>query len=384
METATRGPSPESATADKSSSAAVAPVAAASSLQKPQDTILSEVKNANTPAARRELAERMLKEARNKPPEAPPQETPAGEQPPAEPEATPESTEATSPETTETPETEATPETQLETEPTDDGNTPTIPTAKQLRVTLPENDKVGRLASSFLRRNRDWTMEQAMDAARNQLGIKPAEAKPETEPAKTTSDLPQDVAGVDAALDALETEIIKANDELRFTDAAKMANKSRLLERHRMKLELDGEKQQVRAAADYDQGFRSSEAKAAELYDFASKPDSAGAKRMLEIEAELQDLDDPLHYSPDKPLKIAQMVAAELNIAPRRKGTPAAPAKPAVPAVPPAKKNVLPTGASRTAPTTATPANTMNQEIAAAKTLGELRAVKKKYGFPES
>lgn len=166
-----------------------------------------------------------------------------------------------------------------------------------------------------------------------------------------------------------------------------MQSKLRVLERHRNKLELDGEKQQTQAIAEYNADFSKSEAQASELYDFAGKPESEGGKRMSEIEADMLATGDPLYFAADKPLRIAQMVAREMNIAPKRKGAAPAPAKPAAPAAvatPVKPKSVLPGGSSRTVPATTTPANTMAQEISAAKTIAELRAVKKKYGFPDS
>lgn len=253
---------------------------------------------------------------------------------------------------------------------------------KRLRVRLPEGDKVGRLAAALLQRNKDMSMEEAMAKARDQLGVKSPDA-PTTaaEPAKPKSDLPSTIEAVDAAIENAEAEHTKALIELRFEDAAKINSGLRRLDRHRGQLEKDGERQQVEQATAYETGFISSEAKANELYEFAGQPDSAGGKRMLEIEADLKANGDPLYNSPDKPLKIAQMVAAELNIAPRRKGA-IAPAKAAAPITPAApKKQVLPGGSSRTtvAPVNQKPA--IDAEIAAVTNIHELRKVQRKFGI---
>jgi hypothetical protein len=80
-----------------------------------------------------------------------------------------------------------------------------------------------------------------------------------------------------------------------------------------------GPQEDQRAIDEYNRRFTASEAKATELYAFASRADSEGGKRMLEIEAELKAKNDPLYFSPDKPLIIARMVAREMRIAPRTK-----------------------------------------------------------------
>ncbi len=191
------------------------------------------------------------------------------------------------------------------------------------------------------------------------------------------------------AVDSLEEQILATREKeligLNFEEVAKLDVRLRKLDRHRANLEKDAAKQESEAITSYASGFAASESKASELYDFASKPDSAGGKRMLEIENDLKENDDPLYNDPNKPLRIAQMVAAELGIAPRKKGapTPAPAAKPAAPVAPVAKKGVVPSGASRTTvPVTTKPA--IDAEILAAKNPYELRKVKEKYGIPVS
>jgi hypothetical protein len=90
---------------------------------------------------------------------------------------------------------------------------------------------------------------------------------------------------------------------------------------------------------------------------------------MVEIEAELLANDDPLYYSPDKPLKIAQMVAAEKNIAPRKKGAPTTPVKPAP--APAAKKQILPNGS--TVPPATSPNGEAAKRFEGIKSINDLR-----------
>ena len=101
---------------------------------------------------------------------------------------------------------------------------------------------------------------------------------------------------------------------------------------------------------------------------------------MIEIEGALEETGDPLFDDPNKPLRIAQMVANEMHIAPRKKGAAPAPA-PAAPAAPAQKKGILPAGGSRTVPATNTkPADVV--EVSKITTQAELRAFNKKHGLP--
>ncbi len=263
-----------------------------------------------------------------------------------------------------------------ETEDDDDGGEdPIEPIAgAKTRLRLPENDKVGRMAASIMKRNRDLSMEEAIDRARNQLGIKPPTVAAPAPDAPPKSDLPATVDAVDAEQDRLFAERKKAYTELRFEDVNDIDLSLRKLDRHRLNLEREATTQQTRQAQEYDTSFTRNEQRAAELYEFASNPDSPGGKRMLEIDAALQENNDPLYSSPDKPLRIAQMVAAELKIAPRKKGQ-AAPAKPAAPApvAPAQKKQVLPGGGSSTIPPASNPTTAVAEQAANVKTVHQLR-----------
>lgn len=237
----------------------------------------------------------------------------------------------------------------------DEGDGPIQPsTAKKLRLRLPEADKLGRLTVAILQRNRDLTLDEANAMARKQLGMTPSVDVPNGTTPPATPELPQTVEEVDKTLEALVADMEKAQVELRFEDAVKAQRQIRRLDLHRFGLERQAERKQAEAVASYEKGFSESEAKAAELYAFANDPESPAGKRMAEIEESMKEMGDPLYFSPEKPLKIAQMVAAEFNIAPRKKGAAAAPVKPAAPpATPPAitkPKQMLPTGGSRTVP----------------------------------
>lgn len=264
------------------------------------------------------------------------------------------------------------------------GDGPVTPISKnKIHLRIKDGDEVGRLQMAYMKRNRDMTAEEAMTAAKRQLGVKP-EVTPPPDAAKAPDPnaLPDTIEGVDSAIDQVEAKRQKAYDELNFAEMAKIDAQLRRLERQRLSVERNSEREQSARITQYNEGFGKSEAKAVELYEFAGQPDSPAGRRMVEIEAALRENQDPLYFSPDKPLRVAQMVASEMKIAPRGKGKPAAPVKAAQPAPKPAPKQMLPGGNSGTAPKlTSQPA-----EVAAIRKIGshnELRAYRKSIGLPE-
>jgi len=276
-----------------------------------------------------------------------------------------------------------------------DNDLPVTPlTAKRAHLRLPpESDQVGRLALGYLRRNRDWSLEQAIEAAQKQLGVeKPASADEpasKSEPgtaAKPTSGFPETVEATDAEIERLEDEKAKATTDLRFEDSAKLERQLRKLDRHRLDLVRQFEKvaieQQAAREARYNVEFDKSASRAGELYDFAADPASEGGKRMLEIEETLRQTGDPLFNSPNKPLVIAQMVARELRIAPKTKAAvkPAAKTAPAAPTAKP--KSVIAEGGATTTPATKDSQGKFAESVNSVHTLGDLKKLAAGLGIP--
>ncbi len=263
---------------------------------------------------------------------------------------------------------------------------PLITSAKTIRLSPAQDDKVGRLATTLMKRNRDWKMEQAIEAAKERLGIAPTPpAAAPNAPNPNEPELPKSVDEVNATLKRLKAERLQHNIGLRFEEAGAIEEQIEQLMEHRSTLQANAARAETEKASAYGTAWAAADAKAVTLYPFASDPNSAGAKRMLEIDADLKANGDPLYNSPDKPLKLAQMAAAELNIAPARKGTTPAPKPPAgaAPAVIAPKRQVLPGGGSHTTPA---PANTKPADVARVegiKTLSDLRAERKRLGLPE-
>ncbi len=374
-------------------SAETAPAADSRSLQQPSQDLASRIKGAKTPAevraimseatpAMKQTLQTKPKDFTGKEVEAPP--APTTETAPETTEETPVETEAETIEATSTEETPATTTEEVETQEEDGGDGPVSPiSAKNIRLNLAQEDKVGRLAISFMKRNRDMPMEEAVARARTQLGIKSPQEQAAA-PATPESTLPKTVDDTVAAIAQLRADRKKLSGELRIDEAADLSDKIEDLIQHRANLERQSERQETEQATAYERQFDASEARAVELYPFAADPESAGAKRMREIEADLQSNDDPLYGSPDKPLRIAQMVAAELKIAPKRKGVPAAPAQAAAPAngVPVQKKQVIPSGGSRTTPPAVNTPPAIDAKIRATpNTLAGLRQLSKGLGM---
>lgn len=365
---------------------AAQPATSSSTVQSDFDSRVQNVKSlTDIRNLRKELASAPKPPAATPPATQPAVQEPAAaeETPAAAPEATtPETSEATpDPAASETERPAATPEPEAtEPEDTDEGEGPVSPvTGKRIHLRVNDADEVGKLALAFQKRNRDWSLKQAIEAAEKQLGISP-QTQPETNPEKPTGpQMPTTVQETDSVVTQKLAEYKKAMSEVRFEDAADLQTEIMRLNMHRSNLERSAEKEQQATADKYDADFSASEAKATEMYPFVADPASPGLKRIQEIDAALKASGDPLYFSPNKPLKLAQMAAAELNIAPKSKN--ATPAKPAAaPATPVPKKGVVPSGSSRTVPPPPKPL--VDPVVSGIKSLADLRKAKKAYGLP--
>lgn len=364
------------------------PVAAqpATSSSTVQSDFNSRVQSASSLAEIRKLRSELPKKVAAPPPPAPVPASPAPAAAEETPAATPEATttepsEATpEPVASDQPEQAATPEQpDAETEDTDEGEGPVSPvTGKRIHLRVNDADEVGKLALAFQKRNRDWSLKQAIEAAEKQLGIAPQQTEKPAETAPSGPQMPKTVQETDTVVAQKLADYKKAMAEVRFEDAADLQVELMKLNLHRSSLERSVEREQQQAAAKYDADFTASEAKAVDLYPFAADAASPGYKRIQEIYATLKATEDPLIHSPNMPLKLAQMVAAELNIAPKSKN--ATPAKPAAaPATPAPKKGVVPSGSSRTTPPPPKPA--IDPAISGIKTLADLRKAKLSVGL---
>lgn len=149
--------------------------------------------------------------------------------------------------------------------------------------------------------------------------------------------LSKSIDSIDAQIAALDAEDEKASTVEFDTAKSYQARKQiEALKRQRDKIQRDATQldresaqQQVVARQNYEATFAKSTAKALELYEFTSKPDSPEMKYLNELDAEMKANGDPLYFDADKPRILTQMTARKFNLPPRFKSS-AVPAKPSV------------------------------------------------------
>lgn len=248
---------------------------------------------------------------------------------------------------------------------TEDGKKP-----PQFRVRPKEGDKLGELTLRLIRRNPDMQMEDAVAQARAELGLSSQDRDPST-PATPVAQTPDNAPALN--LEQLEAERAdlkrQRREAMRALDYDAMAAAEERIDALEETLIPAAREAQARSVVAENTAFQRSAAQAAELYPDASNPDSELHKRMVEIEQDLMAASDPLVNQTDKPLRIAQMAAKELSIAPKRKG----PAQPPAAAPAPAQQQPRPVArVSMTAPlaapgarTTTPPVPAVEQQIAA-------------------
>lgn len=197
--------------------------------------------------------------------------------------------------------------------------------------------------------------EEALAIARKELaGTAANGSAADTATAASANEpaLPKSLADVDAQIEALnETRWKAMEEEFDTAKAAKAEREIHKLQKDREALSRQHSQQQEAAAREYKAKFDVSTAKAHELYEFTSKPDSPEMQRVREIDAIWSETNPDWQSNPDRPLILVSTVAAERRIAPR----PKTPVKPSAPAKAPVasvqKKPAMPPlagGSSRT------------------------------------
>jgi hypothetical protein len=210
----------------------------------------------------------------------------------------------------------------------DDGPLDLTKLPTRFRSTMREEDDVGRLAMSLKHRNKDWTLEESVQAARKHLG-KDSDAQPAPAPVaaapETAPPAVDELAGIEAKIAEVKAQRKAAMANVELDKVAELDEQLDALKDQRTEAKTAPKPTPKPAdtqgkpanLADYNAAFDASLAKAANLYPFIQEAESAAAMRMVEIDNALEANKDPLFSAPDKPLRIAQMVAAEMAIAPR-------------------------------------------------------------------
>ena len=189
-------------------------------------------------------------------------------------------------------------------------------TDKASRYRIKAKNDVERTALALHKANPTWTLEQSIEAAKK--------LHPETTPAQpTTEEQAESLSDVESQIAELKE---KRKTAIKEFDAEAQIEIEEQLEALRDK-KLDLAVKQRETAVTEEQRFyaeaEKAQAEAISRYPDAAKADSALAKEMARIDADLIATDNPLIYDPKKAFRVAQMAANNLAIAPRSLTAPA-------------------------------------------------------------
>jgi hypothetical protein len=184
---------------------------------------------------------------------------------------------------------------------------------EELDTALPERVRIGswskteREALQLRARNPDLTLEQAMSMVKGKDGSdSPAPVEPTPEE-------------IEAKIDAKAQEKANAMKSLEFDKAAQLElEMADLAKAYRRADKVAVEKEAIQKVARAEE-TESAKRLAVDTYPDTANKDSVLTKKMYEIFDILQDTKNPLVNDPNLPIRLAQMAANELGIAPRGK-----------------------------------------------------------------
>lgn len=205
--------------------------------------------------------------------------------------------------------------------------------------------EVDALAMDIIKRaeksGKEIEMKEALAKAESILQTDNEAPKNDNEDA---NNFPETVAESETLLKDLRTQRKQAFvQELDFEKAADLDEKIEAIKDHIASVKDADVVAQQNAVTEWNQTLEASKSHAVETYPDVTNADSELVKKMIEIDAQLEEDKNPLFHAPDKPFKLAQMAANEIGIAPKRPGSPnkvvssqpAAKARPAQPAIAP-------------------------------------------------
>jgi hypothetical protein len=243
------------------------------------------------------------------------------------------------------------------------------PKSKRYRVR--SEDPVELRALELKARNRDMSLKEAMEKAEAELGSNTDKSGENADESGSDSDLPSTVDATEAEIEKLIAERKTAlREDLDFEKADELDAEIRKLDRHVADLKVKDFQNQAQQQQGNVEKKEAAKAKAVELYDFVTQ-DGPEVERMEEIDAQLREANDPQVDDPEYPLRLAQMVAKEMGIAPKGKRV----KKPdqATPGQPPKKKSpVQPASASARTQAPPSPQGQLDEKIDAIKSPHDL------------
>lgn len=216
--------------------------------------------------------------------------------------------------------------------------------AKRIRIRRPE-DEFEAKALDMYKANPELSLVECLDRVK-----KLSESDDDGSSHDNLETGGSELESVLSEIEELEKQELEASDEMDFRLQAEIRQKITKLSRK--EFELRAKEQEVQATNEqkeqeaWESQVNSAMGLAVKTYPDVTDADSTLSKEMVLIDAQLKELDDDLYYSPDKPMKLAQMAARKLGIAPNT--TQSVPAKAPVKKVIPGSPVIPASGGHRT------------------------------------
>jgi hypothetical protein len=184
------------------------------------------------------------------------------------------------------------------------------PTSRKIRFSNPEDLAVAAIAKA-----KKISLVEAAKIFSG--GNNSTEHQAQTQEAQT-ADPVDTVDSVQARLEELEDMEAQASSALEFETANEHRKEANKLRNKLMDLKIAEVQEKSRSEANEERKFladyAASEAEAVKYYPDAAKADSPLHKEILRLEAEMQQLGDPLYHSEKKPFALAKQAAKNLGI----------------------------------------------------------------------
>jgi hypothetical protein len=252
---------------------------------------------------------------------------------------------------------------------------------------LPERIRIGnwneieRKAVLLRQRNPDMTLAEAL-----------ARVSPQSQQDTITETTPEPVFPSEQEITSRLAELKSARaDAFKNVELDKIPELDEQIEEAKDQignLRVQQAQQQAQDAARFETTVSTSKTRAVELYPDVTKAESPLVQKMIEIDARLKDSENPLYYSADKPLKVAQMAANELGIPPRdprqKTSSPKATTSARTPAAPangrPTTPPIAPANARTSRPSQAVVNGSFDDLLSKAESMDDLIAIASKLG----
>lgn len=197
------------------------------------------------------------------------------------------------------------------------------------RFRIRAKDDIEAEALALRKRHPDLSLKECIAKAELILGV-------EVESGETTTSEKASVQGdtvdsVTEQIKELQRKRREAITEMEFETQAELTEQIEELLDKRADLKISEARAKAEAEvneqASFDKQYKESMRKAVSHYPDATNPDSAMTKRIIQLDAEMLEMGDPLYHSPDKPFLLAKAAARDLGIIMTKPGAVKAPAK---------------------------------------------------------